>query len=104
MGTLVALARGGTDKQKEQAARALMSLASNMAYNNADNKVRLKVAVAKAGGIAPLVALARGGTTDAQKGEATYALGCLAENADIKVAMANAGWERPYWWNGEPLY
>uniref|UniRef100_A0A7S3WV90 Uncharacterized protein n=1 Tax=Emiliania huxleyi TaxID=2903 RepID=A0A7S3WV90_EMIHU len=44
---------GGGDKRKEQAAAALAKLA-----RNADNRV----AIAKAGGIAPLVALARGGT------------------------------------------
>ena len=51
--TLVALARDGTDGEKERAAAALANLA-----HNADNQV----AIAKAGGIAPLVALARGGT------------------------------------------
>ena len=49
----VALARSGTEGQKERAARALWSLALD-----ADNKR----ALAQAGGIAPLIALARSGT------------------------------------------
>ena len=79
--SLVALARDGTDGQKEQAGGALRSLAVN-----ADNQV----AIARAGGIAPLVALARGGT-DGQKDQAAGALGWLACNADNKVAIARAG-------------
>ena len=47
------LAHDGTDGQKEMTAGALMCLA-----DNADNKA----AIAKEGGIAPLVALARNGT------------------------------------------
>ena len=46
--------RSGGERQKEEAATAL----ANLAYNNAENKV----AIAKAGGIAPLVALARDGS------------------------------------------
>ena len=46
--------RSGRGGQKEQAAFAL----GNLAFNNTDNPV----AIARAGGIAPLVALARGGT------------------------------------------
>jgi len=50
------------------------------------------VAIGRAGGIAPLVALARGGT-DGQKWYAAEALALLAcNNADNKVAIANAGW------------
>ena len=61
---LVAMARDGTDEQKEEAAGALGNLA-----HNADNQV----AIARAGGIAPLVAMARGGT-DGQKEKAAEAL------------------------------
>ena len=65
----MALARGGTDGQKEQVARALRSLAIN-----ADNQV----AIAAAGGIPPLVALARGGTGK-QKKYAALALAAFSE-------------------------
>jgi len=57
---------------------------------NADNQV----AIAKAGGIAPLVALARDGT-DGQKKYAAAALRKLAHNAVSKVAIAKAGFQ-PY--------
>ena len=75
------LAHGGTNGQKEQAAAAL----GNLAFN-ADNQV----AIAKAGGIAPLVALARDGTKK-QKEWAAVALRNLARNADNQVAIAKAG-------------
>ena len=55
---------------------------------NCDNN---KVAIAKAGGIAPLVALARGGTAR-RKYQAAGALRRLAFNADNKVTIQNAGW------------
>jgi hypothetical protein len=71
---LVALARGGTDAQKESAAAAL----ANLAADSADNQA----AIARAGGIEPLVALARGGT-DAQKESAAAALRYLARNGTI---------------------
>ena len=58
-----------------------------LAFRNADNRV----AIAKAGGIAPLVALARDGTYW-QKYFADGALANLATNADNKVAIAKAGW------------
>ena len=48
------------------------------------------MAIAKADGIAPLVALARDGT-DWQNGEAAGALAILAYNADNQVAIARAG-------------
>ena len=83
---LVALARGGTDALKEEAAGALSNLAANI---NAGNKV----AIARAGGIAPLVALARDGT-DGQKEKAAAALWYLALNADNQVAIAKAGGSR----------
>ena len=54
---------------------------------NCDNN---KVAIAKAGGIAPLVALARGGT-DGQKENAAGALANLAFNDDNQMAIAKAG-------------
>jgi len=79
---LVALARGGSDGQKEAAAGAL----ANLAWN-ADNQV----AIAQAGGIPPLVALARGGS-DGQKEAAAGALANLAWNADNKKAIKKAGW------------
>ena len=79
--TLVALARDGTDGEKERAAAALANLA-----HNADNQV----AIAKVGGIAPLVALASG-DTDGQKEEAAAGLRNLACNADNRVAIAKAG-------------
>uniref|UniRef100_A0A7S3TBT1 Uncharacterized protein n=1 Tax=Emiliania huxleyi TaxID=2903 RepID=A0A7S3TBT1_EMIHU len=71
---------GGGDKRKEQAAAALAKLA-----RNADNRV----AIAKAGGIAPLVALARGGT-EVQKEYAAGALRILAVNDDNAMAIATA--------------
>ena len=49
-----------------------------------------QVAIARAGGIPPLVALARGGS-EKQKHEAAAALWKLAENADNQVAIAKAG-------------
>ena len=65
--------------QKEKAAGALQNLAVN-----ADNKV----AIAKAGGISPLVALAHDGT-DVQKEKAAAALqNLVAVNADNKAAIA----------------
>ena len=79
--TLVARARGGTDFQKEQAARELASLALD-----AGNQV----AIAQAGGIAPLVTLARSGT-DGQKVQAALALAFLANNVVNQVAIAQAG-------------
>ena len=74
--------RSGGERQKEEAAGELWSLACII-----DNQV----AIAKAGGIAPLVALARDGS-DGQKEWAARALRNLAHNADNKVAIANAGW------------
>ena len=67
----------------ERAAKALANLASN-----ADSQV----AIARAGGIDPLVALARNGT-DGQKEAAAMALRNLARNADNHVAIARAGYQ-----------
>ena len=58
-------------------------------WNLADND-DTKVAITEAGGIAPLIALARGGT-DGQKGSAAGALRRLASNDDSQVAIAEAG-------------
>ena len=66
--------------QKVEAAAALRNLA-----RNADNQV----AIAKAGGIAPLVALARDGT-EKQNEQATMSLWNLAVNDDNQVAIAKA--------------
>ena len=50
------------------------------------------MAIAEAGGIAPLVALARGGT-DGQKEYAALALAVLADNNfNNQVAIEEAGW------------
>ena len=74
--------RTGDDAAKGQAALALRDLAANNAAN--------KVAIAEAGGIAPLVALARDGT-EAQKEEAAAALAVLAVNDANKAAIAREG-------------
>jgi hypothetical protein len=49
------------------------------------------LAIAQAGGIAPLVELTRSGSAGAKE-EAAGALWNLALNADIKMAIAQAGW------------
>ena len=77
---IVALARDGTDDEKTQAARKLSILA-----RDDDNHV----AIAAAGGIAPLAALARG--TDEQETFAAAALAHLALSADNQVAITQAG-------------
>ena len=77
----MALVGDGTDAQKEKAARAL----ANLALTD-DNQV----AIAQAGGIAPLVALARGGTHE-QKEAAAAALSILAHNKDNMAVIAQAG-------------
>ena len=64
--SLVALVRDGTDEQKANAADALQNLACN---NDAN-----RVAIADAGGIAPLVALMVRDGTDEQKANAADAL------------------------------
>jgi len=51
-----------------------------------------QVAIARAGGIEPLVALARDGAAD-QKENATGALNRLAMHADNQVAMTRVGWQ-----------
>ena len=70
---------------KEEAAGALCSLARD----NPDNRV----AIARAGGIAPLVALARDGT-DGQKEQAAGALRNLASSKTVKAAIKKAGWKK----------
>ena len=78
---LVALARDGTDEQKENAASALSKCA-------ADNPAN-QDAVRDAGGIGVLVGLARGGT-DAQKVEAAGALRALGADPTKPQAMQEA--------------
>ena len=81
-GSLVNLAREGGPDRKEAAARALRGIG----YENDTNKV----AIATAGGIAPLVALARDGDAGGKE-QAAWALGNLSCNADNSVAIAAAG-------------
>ena len=73
--------RSGSARTQEQAASELRILAVN-----ADNQV----AIAQAGGIAPLVELTRSGSAGAKE-QAAGALRNLALNADNKVAIAQAG-------------
>ena len=84
---LVGHLRSGGDEQKESAAALLGRLATNSCYN--------KAVIAMAGGIPPLIALARGGT-DGQKLTATSTLAILAAgmsetSADNRAAIATAG-------------
>lgn len=74
--------RNGTEVEKEEAAKELL----NLAYDNPDNKV----AIAEAGAIPPLAALARDGTKG-QKETAAGALAYLADDTDNQVAIAKAG-------------
>ena len=79
------LARGGTDPQKLVAAAVLWSLAADRGN---------QVAIAKAGGIEPLVALARSGQSAQAQFLGTYARGALsnlAVNAANKKAIVEAG-------------
>ena len=79
----MALAREGTEKQKEHAAAAL----GDLTLDNADNKA----AIREAGGVPPLVALARAGTRT-QKERAEFALRFLANgNEENKAAIRAAG-------------
>ena len=73
--------RSGSARTQEQAASELRNLAVN-----ADNQV----AIAQAGGIAPLVELTRSGSAYAKE-KAAGALWSLALNADNQVAIAQAG-------------
>ena len=73
--------RSGSARTQEKAAAELRNLAVN-----ADNQV----AIAQAGGIAPLVELTRSGSAYAKE-KAAGALRNLALNADNKVAIAQAG-------------
>ena len=82
----MALAGGGTDEQKAIAADALRTLA----FGDDD----VQVAIAQAGGVAPLVALVRDGTS-AQKTAAAGALRNLAANADNQLAISQAGGIKP---------
>ena len=92
---LVALIRDGNDAQKQSAAGALQKIARPSGYrtssiSHVQNIARdNQVAIAKAGGIPPLVALIRDGT-NAQKERAAGALRNLSFNADSKVAIAKA--------------
>ena len=82
---LVELTRKGVDGQKGMAAAALASLAT---------KAESQVAIAKAGGIEPLVALARSGQSAETQFLGTYARGALsnlAVNAANKKAIVAAG-------------
>ncbi len=74
---MVALARDGTDTQKEEAAGAIFNLAAA-----AENKA----AIREAGGLAPLIDLARQGT-EGQKEEAAGALWSLTLDPDNQVAL-----------------
>ena len=71
---------GGKLFVEDAGAAALLALVMN-----ADNEI----AIAKAGGIPPLVALIRDGN-DAQKESAAAALSNLAGNADNQIAIAQA--------------
>ena len=81
LAALVALARDGTDVQKEQAVGALWHHATDA------NK---RVAIAQAGGIEALVSIVLSGTP-AQKEHTAGALMLLALDADHKVAIAEVG-------------
>ena len=74
--------RSGGDRQKEEAAVALRKLAWNSKY---------AVPITKAGGIAPLVALARGGMSRKQE-LATVALWVLSYNKTNLAAMKDLGY------------
>ena len=100
---LVALAWSGTDAQKEWAAGALGNLADDRDPRPSwDGWWRArgvycyhKVAIARAGGIEPLVKLVRSGT-DEQKEQAVRALSNLAAgDYNNKVAIARAGGIEP---------
>ncbi|RLN32777.1 hypothetical protein BBJ28_00025592, partial [Nothophytophthora sp. Chile5] len=58
----------------------------------ADGNDANRIAIAQEGGIAPLVALVRGGT-DSQKENAAKALGRLADGNDAnRIAITQEGW------------
>ena len=91
--TLVALARDGTDGEKERAVGALYNLVRNAVATErgiCPNAQQARVIV-EAGGIAPLVALVRDGT-DGQKEQAALALARgLLMTVISQVCIANAG-------------
>ena len=74
--------RVGTEEQKQYAADAL----ANLAFYNAN-----QAAIVAAGGIPPLVALVRDGTTEYQKRNAAGALTNLASQTANRAAIAAAG-------------
>ena len=82
--------RTGDGGAKDAAVRALVEPAGTEKYaNDREEHAANRVAIVAAGGIAPLVELARGGSAGA-KGQAAGALASLA-HADQKVAIAEAG-------------
>ena len=93
---LVALVRSGTERQKVAAARAIgtLSLWLPLALETLEMITDNQAAIARAGGIEPLVALVRSGT-DRQKEAAAWALGNLAMNTDNQAAIARAGGIEP---------
>lgn len=78
---LVHQLQSGTEQQKQEAAYSL----STVHFDN-------PTAILEAGGIAPLVALVRNGTTDPQKEAAAHALSNLASGSpENQLAIALAG-------------
>ena len=82
----MALVRDGNDAQKSHAAAALNYFA-NDDYD--DTRDKIAIAIAKAGGIPPLVALVRNGNVE-QKKSAADVLEVLAGNEDNKIASEKA--------------
>ena len=78
--------REGDDATKTEAARALRNLASGVPDPWRANRV----AIANAGGIAPLVELLRDGSAEA-KAQAAEALAVLMFNVDNRALIAEAG-------------
>ena len=100
---LVALLRDGNDAQKATAARALGNLeykycdsgdldydTCHMDYDDDEEYFDHRIAIAKAGGVPPLVALVRDGN-DEQKESAAGALRNLAWRPDNSEAIRRAG-------------
>ena len=80
----MALVSHGNDAQKEGAAGALWSLSTS--DENQDE-------IREAGGIPPLVALAKKGTVEQQK-NASIALFNLMCNDECEMAIREAGWTK----------